>query len=521
MRHAALGAVLSVLLTAPAAAQLPAIGAPRGIVRFEIGGDFANTNNQFWDGASQPWRNQFSAAAIGPAFYPELAPTQSLVANLSGISNYGLSIGGATMTAQASVGTLLLGATVGVTPKLSLFGTVPIVRQGIKLTYGFDSTGANAGYNPADPVFGTAEGAAETAAFLADFAEALDTLATRIATGYYDGNPADRTLALATFASGSAYLAGLDSLFVVPGSATSFVPLAGSSAGQAMSDSVTSTQNNLAALGISSFTLPLPLPTDALTASDYSNYLSSFGGPIAAAPFTDYASWLLGDIELGASYTLIDRWNRPDHPGGLRVVAQGLARLPTGSQPLPNDFVALPTGGGQTDLQGSVIADFGGGRVGVRVAMTYNYQMSASVTERVTMPSQPIPWRNRLANLSKRPGNEFGLSATPYFQLAPGLALVGIVRYWSRAADEVSYASAADSIPGVSASELAEGTQRTATVLGGGISYAPTQSGTKVPLDAFWVYEGVVSASGGAVPKASTIRMGFRVPVRMWGGGSE
>ena len=517
MRHAALGAVLSVLLAAPAAAQLPAIGAPRGIVRFEIGGDFANTNNQFWDGASQPWRSQFSASAIGPSFYPELASTQSLVAGLSGMGNYALSIGGATMTTQASVGTLLLGATVGVTPKLSLFGTVPIVRQGVKLTYAFDSTNANAGYNPADPVFGTAEGAAETLAFLAGFAEALDTLGARIASGYYDGNPTDLALATATLASGTAYLAGLDSLFVIPGSATSFVPLAGSSAGQAMSDSVTTTQTTLAALGIPSFTLPLPLPAGALTASDYNNYLSSFGGPIAAAPFTDYASWLLGDIELGASYTLIDRWNRPDQPGGLRVVAQGLIRLPTGSQPLSNDFVALPTGGGQTDLQGAVIADFGGGRVGVRAAMTYNYQMSATVSERVTIPSQPIPWRNRLANLSKSPGNEFGLSATPYFQLAPGLALVGIVRYWSRAADEVFYASAADSIPGVSASDLAVGTDRTAAVVGGGISYAPPQTGGRVPLDAFWVYEGVISASGGAVPKASTIRMGFRVPVRMWG----
>ena len=61
---------------------------------------------------------------------------------------------------------------------------------------------------------------------------------------------------------------------------------------------------------------------------------------------------------------------------------------------------------------------------------------------------------------------------------------------------------AAAAIPGVSASELAVGTDVSATVLGGGISYAPTaKAGGKVPLDAFWLYESVVASSGGIVPK--------------------
>jgi len=517
LRQWILAAAAAILSAGPAAAQLPAIGAPRGVLRLELGGDFANTNDQYWDGATQPWRDQFSSPAIGTAFYPELAPTQSLVARLSGIGNYALNIGGATMHAQASVGTLQLGATLGVSTKLSVFGMVPIVRQGINVSYDFDGAAANAGYNPADPVFGTAEGAAATAAFLAEFGDALDTLGTRLATGYYDGTPADKALAEATLAGGSAYLAGLDSLFVVPGSAGSFVPLASSSAGQAMSTTVTGTQTTLTALGIPSFTQPLPLPTAALTASDYNQYLITFAGSIAAAPFTDYATWLLGDMELGASYTLVDRWNRPDHPGGLRVVAQGLVRLPTGSQPLSNDFVSLPTGGGQTDIQLSVVADVGGSRVGARFGASYNDQLSATVLERVTVPSQPIPWRNRLATLQRNPGNELGLSATPYFQVAPGLAIVGLVRYWSRGADMVEYASTTDAIPGVSAGDLAEGTERTATVMGGGLSYAPPPVGARIPLDAFWIYETVVSATGGVVPKAGTVRMGLRVPVRMWG----
>lgn len=145
--------------------------------------------------------------------------------------------------------------------------------------------------------------------------------------------------------------------------------------------------------------------------------------------------------------------------------------------------------------------------------------MSATVDLRVTMPSQPIPWRDRLASVTRDPGNELLLSASPYFQLAPGLALVGVVRYWSRGADAVSYASGSAEIPGVSASELAVGTDVSATLLGGGISYAPTaKAGGKVPLDAFWLYESVVASSGGIVPKVGVIRMGLRWPVRLWGG---
>ncbi len=499
---------MAILLVTPAAAQLPELGAPRGVARFEIGGDFANTSNQFLDGASQPWRAQFSAATLGAAFYPQLAPAQTQIAQLSGIGGYTLSIGRASMQAQASVGTLRLGATLGLTPKLSLVAVVPIVRQQVKLEYGFENSEANAGYNPADPAFGTAAGAA----FLDSLGATVDTLAARLAPGgYYDANPADKPLALATYA----YLASLDSLYAT----SPFVPLTASTAGVAMSAAVTGMQANLATLGIPSFSQPLPLPTSALSASSYNQFLTrgtGSGGYIAALPFVNYSSFLLGDVELGAVYTFIDRWNRPGRSGGVRVAARALVRLPTSYQPSASNFVSLPTGSGQTDLQASLVADVGGARFGARFEGTYNDQLSMTVDRRVTLPSQPIPWANRLASVQEDPGNDLMLSAQPYFQLVPGLAIMGVVRYWSHGADAVEYASSTATVPGVSASDLAVDTQRSATVVGGGLSYAPTPKGAKVPMDAFWLYEAVVSASGGVVPKAATIRMGLRVPIRLW-----
>ncbi len=525
MRQCTLGVALAILLAAPAAAQLPAIGAPRGVFRLELGAGFANASEQYHDGSLEPWRAQFASPGVGTAYYPELASTQAQVARLSGIGNYQLSIGQAAMTAQASTGTLTLGATLGITPKLSLFGHVPFVRQAVSVDYRLDSLGANAGFNPADPVFGTAAGADSVTTFLLAYQEALDTLGARITAGYYDAVPADLALAQATLASGTAYLAGLDSLYLVAGAATSYVPLAGSAAGLAMADSVAGTQGALTTLGIPAFTQPLPLPAAAITQPEYNTYLSSFAGPIAARPIDDVSSFLAGDAELGAAYTFIDRWNREGAPGGLRLVGTALLRLPTGSQPFPNDFVSLPTGGGQTDIQASVVADVGGARFGGRFSATYNDQLSYTSDRRVTLPSQPIPWQNRLATVTTDPGNELLLSAMPYWQIAPGLAIVGVVRFWSRGEDAVEYASGAALVAGVSASELAQGTQRSATTLGGGLSYAPTPRcrGTApctppLGLDAFWLYEAVVAASGGVVPKAGTVRMGIRWPLRLWGG---
>jgi hypothetical protein len=79
----------------------------------------------------------------------------------------------------------------------------------------------------------------------------------------------------------------------------------------------------------------------------------------------------------------------------------------------------------------------------------------------------------------------------------------------------VTYAS--DPIPGVNASQLAEGTEVTATTLGAGLSFAPARRNGRASIDGFWMFEKVVSASDGRVPETGAIRMGIRVPVQLWG----
>jgi hypothetical protein len=107
------------------------------------------------------------------------------------------------------------------------------------------------------------------------------------------------------------------------------------------------------------------------------------------------------------------------------------------------------------------------------------------------------------------------LAVRPFFRLAPTLAIQGSARHWSRGADEVAYATAVDSVPGVSASVVAQDTKASATVLGIGLTYSSPgrlrPGGTGLPVDASWTYERVVGASGGIVPDRQAVRAQLRL----------
>jgi hypothetical protein len=514
-RFGLLGILMICAFGTPAAAQLPEIGVPGGSVRIEVGAEFASIDRQLQDGQSEPWRSEFAVSSIGGAYFPDLLPAEATIAGLAGLPNYSYNIGRATMAAQASRGTLRLGLSLGITDRLTLFGSLPLVQQRVQVAYRFDPAAADAGFNPADPLFGTPTGAAATTQFLSSFGSALDTLQSRLDAGFYDGDPGQKAIAQATLTEGSGQLSGLDALLADPATQAPFVPTELSPAGSAISTRVAGTQASLAALGITTFTEAVPLPTATLTQEDYELFLTASGGRVGARPFATSSSFLAGDAEVGAAYTVLDAWDQDGAQGGIRLVVQALARLPTGSVVAENDFVSLPSGDHQLDVEGSVVADIGRGRVGARLTGSYTNQMAAEFDRRVTRPTQPVPWANRRALVEVDPGNVFGFRAEPFFRIGDAFAIVGVFSYASRGSDEVTYVS--DAIAGVSASELAEGTDVTATTLGAGLSFAPARRDGRASIDGFWMFEKVVSASGGRVPETGAIRMGIRVPVQLWG----
>jgi hypothetical protein len=138
----------------------------------------------------------------------------------------------------------------------------------------------------------------------------------------------------------------------------------------------------------------------------------------------------------------------------------------------------------------------------------------------VTTPSQPLVGPERLAFVRRDPGDVLAIGVRPFYRLARTLALQAGVEHWTRGTDQVTYASAADALPGVDPSILAEDSKANATMLSVGITYANPgglrPGGTGLPVDASWSYERVLRAGGGRVPDTHRVAARFRVYFGIW-----
>lgn len=499
--------ILAAAAAAPARAQLPEIGVPRGQLRIEIGANFSVANAEFFGGErmlASEWN-----ADIGGAFLPEIAGADTRIRTITGDANYRLSAGRSSVVASTQTGTLILSAALGITHRLTLFGTFPFVRARAQNRLTLDTTAADAGLNPADPAFGTGAGAIQTTNFFNEFDAALTTLATKIANGDYDGDLAQKALAQQTLADGTALRGEMYGLLLDPTSASPFVPVAASTAGTAIMGVVNGVQATLAGLSVGGFTTDPALPTARLSEAQYRTFLTAPTGSVGGVLRGNETLQRPGDTEIGAVYTLIDG-------PALRVAATGLVRLPTGLIDRSDSFFDLGTGDGQTDLEGRIAADVTRGRFGARVSAGYNRQLASTLQRRVNAPSQPIAYRARLADVTRDPGDEVTLGLEPFIRMAPGFALAFGAFRWSHAADVVSYSGTP--VAGVAASELAIGSQRSATALQAGMTYSSVAGirGKGTPIEARWAYRTIVSASGGRVDKTRTVWFQVRAFYKLW-----
>ncbi len=502
----------------PAPAQLAPIGVPRGLVRLEVRGDFEDYDRRFRDGVEEDYAADFSSPALGSDRFPGLAVSESQVAQLIGQPGYRFNLGQLTASSQATTGTLAFGVGYGVTQRFTLFATIPIVRTDVEAHLRLDSTPANAGFNPNDPNFGDGQAQAQT--FFFEFDAALSTLSTKINNGDYDSNPSQRALADATLASGTGLRGGLGALIEDPATASPFLPTQVSAEGAALLDQVASLQSTLSGLGVTGFATPLPLPAEPFDQEDFESYLTLPFGPIAGRPLRPSQIFLLGDIEVGAAYTWLDRWDRGVRPGGIRSALEAKVRLATGYLDFTDNFFDLGSGDRQTDIDVRLVTDVGSGRWGARLAGRYVRQFPSTLLRRVTLPSQPFAPRNRLAQVRRDLGDIAAFDVQPFFRLTPTIALALSGSHWTRKSDRVTYASPGDSIPGVNAGDLALETNASATIIGGGVTYANAGAlrpgGRGVPVDARLSYEMTVRASGGRVPKARVMRAELRLYHRLF-----
>jgi len=515
---------LLVLLSLPVAlaAQLAPLGVPKGNVRMDIGGDFAWAHDRYNDGTRESLSGSLTSPALGQVAIPTLADADNRLAILLGIGNYQMNLGRSTGNAQFSRTSGALGLALGITKNVTLYGRMAIVDAWNRQKVSIDTLNnlGDAGVNLASPVLGDATGQGVADQFFSSFEGALSTLEARIAAGDYDGNPAVRDLAIQTLASGRAFEDSLQALVLTPETAAPFLPLLSSVPGSTLGNRVTSLQQTLSnTLGVAGFTEAIPLPELHATGDDVHRYATAPNGPVAYTNFSNNRLTAPGDVTVGAVITAVDRWN-PATARGVRVAIDGSALIPTGDEALPGDALRTSTGAGTTVLRGLAAVDLGWGAMGMRLQGGYTARMSTTVTRRVGTPVEALVPAFRTANLEQSGGGEFRVGVQPYIRLARAFGVVLSADYLNRSEEQFTYATAADSVPGIPAALLNSGTGASRVVLGVGMAYSgiggrPDTSKVQ-PLDAGWKWETVIASSGGIVTKWTAVQVFFRYYAKIW-----
>ncbi len=517
-RPYAITALLVAVSAAPLLAQLPPVTVPKGHWRAEISGGFFVADHRLRNGSRESLARDFTRGELGSSFFPALQPADSLLRKITELNDARVALGATSASWAVTTGTFGLGLAYGVFSKLSVSVHVPIIRQKVRSTFGLDPAFANSGFNPADQTFGDSFGRAQTNQFFSQFTGAMAQLQQRLASGAYDGDAAQKALAEQTLAAGTVLRDDLFALILDGSTASPFLPTRLSVAGNTIIGKVTAIQGTLVGLGVTTFNTTPALPADPLDEEGLNNFINNAAGPVAGTLATPSFS-SLGDIEIGAAYSIVDQLV-PGARRGFRLAAQGLVRLRTSALDSPGRFFDVGTGDRQPDVEGTFVGDALWGSFGARGVAGYTLQLSGNANKRISRPDQPIAYANTLAAVTRTPGNIMTLGIAPFFRLAETFAVTGGVTWRRKGSDAVSLFSGQAEIPNAPVSLLELETDGSWTTAALGLTFSSplvTRDGKeKAPLDAGMLWEGVVASSGALrVPQTAGVRFWFRVYGRL------
>lgn len=513
-----LGSLVLLGLAVQLHGQLPPVTVPRGQARFDIGGRFSWWDRAFVAGIKREAIADFLRDPVDATFLPGLGESESLLRAVTGAQPLSFTPGRTTGSVAFNIGSAELGAAVGITSRITLFGTVPIRRVRVQEQLLIDSTNATAGFNPADPLFGTSGGASTTNAFLSELGTALSNLNAAILAGQYNQDPARLAEAQATLTRGTALRTGLQNLLL----GAPFLPLLGSPGGVALTGSIDSLRLRLKALDPDTTTIELArspaLPTAGLAPGALEDYLTR-SAITQSQPFEPEILTAIGDVEVGAAFALLN--GAPPSSGiSVRSVVRGTVTLPTAQLPDPNSLFALGTGERVTAITADLVTDVMTNRFGARLSAGLTVPQTAELERRIAAPDQPFPPVATLAAVERQPGKVFEVSLQPYWSITRGFSFVGGITYWNKQADRYTWAAGQTPVPELDPTVLAQGTKRNATLIAAGFSFAHTgvrrDGRVGLPLDGFVRGQMMVGSTQGRVPANRSVVFGLRVYAKVF-----
>ena len=480
-----------------------------------------------FDPQTLTWERNFTVSGgrqgIGAAFtadsasasLPSLASMQQETRTLTGLVGYIASLGRDLLAVRAERRIMPIGLEYGISDRLSLGVTVPIVRVEVRTGYTLHPPGANVGLGPR-----TSADSARYLAFFTAFDAALAQLSKNIADSVYgpcSSSPICQR-AQAAYARDTTLRGSLNTLvFGAGGTGGQYLPIAGSDAGRQITALIAAAQLSLAdtfqvsAFNNNTFLLPEIGTADP---ADIATLYSNFADTLALAPYAATPRRLRffsGDVEVQAKMRLLQT-------SSASLAAAFVVRLPTGHQESPNNPFDISTGDHQTDLEGRLTGEVTLlHRIWLNAALRAARQLPGPRDRRVGPADDPFLPAVTLAHLRWDPGDFVAVDVAPMFRFSPRFAVGLTASYYAQGQDRYGFFSPQDStafatrIGGpADLSLLDAGTAIRQTRLGFALTYAGPR------LEGGLSVQQTVSGAGGLVPVATVFRIVIRQTILLF-----
>ncbi len=449
-----------------------------------------------------------------------IANLQTDVRTASGVPGYIASLGAGQLSVRVERREMPFTFEYGVTSRLSIGFSLPIVRTYTRTYFRIDSAGVNLGVNPlvADPA-----NVPVYAAFFSNLDGELAGLQTNIAAGQY-GCPgsAQCAQAQALLAEGQTVRAALyRSVYGTAAAPSGFLPLSASDGGTGIATTVERLHSEIQdSFNVSGYVKDtLPLPTAPVDQNGVNAYIERESPGLGLDPLQDTPRNLRvwpGDMEVEAKWRAIEA-------GTYAAAVRAGVRLPTGHQDNPNNVYDVSAGDHQTDVDLRFIQEVTfWDRLWLNLSLEGAVQMAGTRYRRVTPYFDPFVSRATLAQLRWDPGDYWKIDFAPLYRFNKEFGAGFTWGYYSRGSDRYSFITPQDSMNlstqlggPVSAGVLDQGTAYhamrvgfAATYLGpdieGGFSAERTVSG------------GSASVPPGLAPVATVLRFYLRYQIRLF-----
>ena len=508
-----------------------------GTLRLVLAPDWAHWDHRFGEGtpgypkgALEPLAVDFGSEALGVGRMPFLAAAQNRIRSLTGLPGFAVNLGRARLTLNANVRVMPLGFELGLTRRLSIAVSVPLVRSRVEAyLLGPDTSAAargNVGFNPAFLTPGALD------AFRQQVDSALIALQTQAASG----PPALRAQAQATLdaigphlcdlyalAGGSASSSASLCFATTPEAMSALLPVAGTPAGDSLATVLARDQASYESLRTLYAAGVLPalnatylLPTTALDSLQLRRLFSDPGGPLAGDSLTSIVRTRLGDIEASATYQVA-----ASH--GYRAQVAVTVRLPTGSRDSENNFIDVGTGDHQLDIEVAARNDIIlGSTFWIHAGVRYGRQFADQLMRRVTPANIPFAPASSLALVRRDLGDYVAIDLVPNWQLDDAFSLGLGYHYFAQGATTFDYVDPArdETRIGRPASVLGQETAVRRMRIGAGVTFSTLQRyanhRASLPYTVTASYQNTFWGAGGAVPQAGVFRLVIRGYVTLW-----